>query len=63
MYAIRSYYGVELGDDVRGRIDEAVRRAAYTEAFGGPRYMTQDQVDFINNWEVEQYRSKISTSK
>ncbi len=42
---------------------DAAKIAAYTEAFGGPRYMTQDQVDFINNWEVEQYRSKISTSK
>jgi len=24
--------------------------------------MTEDQIDFINNWEVEQYRSKISTA-
>jgi rhamnose utilization protein RhaD (predicted bifunctional aldolase and dehydrogenase) len=40
---------------------DAAKIAAYTEAFGGPRYMTQDQIDFINNWEVERYRSKIST--
>jgi rhamnose utilization protein RhaD (predicted bifunctional aldolase and dehydrogenase) len=40
---------------------DAAKIAAYTEAFGGPRYMTADQVDFINNWEVERYRSKIST--
>lgn len=40
---------------------DAAKVAAYTEAFGGPRYMTKDQVDFINNWEVERYRSKIST--
>jgi rhamnose utilization protein RhaD (predicted bifunctional aldolase and dehydrogenase) len=42
---------------------DAAKIAAYTEAFGGPRYMTADQVDFINNWEVERYRSKISTEK
>jgi rhamnose utilization protein RhaD (predicted bifunctional aldolase and dehydrogenase) len=40
---------------------DAAKVAAYTEAFGGPGYMTKDQVDFINNWEVERYRSKIST--
>jgi rhamnose utilization protein RhaD (predicted bifunctional aldolase and dehydrogenase) len=40
---------------------DAAKIAACTEAFGGPRYMTQDQIDFINNWEVERYRSKIST--
>ena len=40
---------------------DAAKVAACTEAFGGPRYMTADQVDFINNWEVERYRSKIST--
>jgi rhamnose utilization protein RhaD (predicted bifunctional aldolase and dehydrogenase) len=39
---------------------DAVKVAAYTEAFGGVRFMPQDQVDFINNWEVEQYRSKVA---
>ncbi|MFA6508357.1 MAG: hypothetical protein WCT14_19805, partial [Treponemataceae bacterium] len=42
---------------------DAAKIAAYVEAFGGPRYMTADQIDFINNWEVERYRSKISTAK
>jgi len=42
---------------------DAAKIAAYTEAFGGPRRMTQDQVDFINDWEVERYRSKISAAK
>jgi rhamnose utilization protein RhaD (predicted bifunctional aldolase and dehydrogenase) len=40
---------------------DAAKVAAFTEAFGGPEYMPPDQVDFINNWEVERYRSKIST--
>lgn len=40
---------------------DAAKVACYTEAFGGPRFMAKDQIDFINNWEVEQYRSKIST--
>jgi len=41
---------------------DAVKIAVYAESFGGGRAMTQDQIDFINNWEVESYRSKISTS-
>lgn len=41
---------------------DAVKISVYTESFGGPRYMTKEQIDFINNWEVEQYRTKISTS-
>lgn len=39
---------------------DAAKVACYTEAFGGPRFMTQDQIDFINDWEVERYRSKVS---
>jgi rhamnose utilization protein RhaD (predicted bifunctional aldolase and dehydrogenase) len=33
--------------------------AAYSESFGGPLFMTGDKIDFINNWEVERYRSKV----
>ena len=40
---------------------DAVKVAIYTKAFGGPSYMSSDQVDFINTWEVERYRSKVST--
>jgi rhamnose utilization protein RhaD (predicted bifunctional aldolase and dehydrogenase) len=39
---------------------DAVKVAVYAEAFGGVRFMPPDQVDFINNWEVERYRSKIA---
>jgi rhamnose utilization protein RhaD (predicted bifunctional aldolase and dehydrogenase) len=39
---------------------DAVKVSVYTESFGGPQFMTPEQIDFINNWEVEQYRSKVS---
>jgi rhamnose utilization protein RhaD (predicted bifunctional aldolase and dehydrogenase) len=39
---------------------DALKVAVYTEAFGGPRFMSRDQIDFINTWEVERYRSNIS---
>ena len=28
--------------------------------FGGPKFMTPEQIDFIGNWEVENYRRKIA---
>ncbi len=31
-----------------------------TQAFGGPRYMTDREREFIENWEVESYRKKLS---
>ncbi|MDR0312817.1 MAG: class II aldolase/adducin family protein [Treponema sp.] len=33
--------------------------AVYTESFGGQRFMTRDIIDFINNWEIERYRSQV----
>jgi rhamnose utilization protein RhaD (predicted bifunctional aldolase and dehydrogenase) len=39
---------------------DAIKVAFYAQAFGGPCFMTPDKVDFINNWEAERYRSKIS---
>ena len=34
--------------------------AKLTENFGGPHPLTPDQVSFIENWEVENYRKKVS---
>lgn len=33
----------------------------YAHAFGGPVRMDEDKILFIVNWEVEQYRSQVST--
>ena len=33
----------------------------YAEGFGGAKRMAEDKIEFIVNWEVEQYRSKVST--
>jgi rhamnose utilization protein RhaD (predicted bifunctional aldolase and dehydrogenase) len=32
----------------------------YTRNFGGPRFMTPEQIEFIDSWEVENYRRKIA---
>lgn len=41
---------------------DTVKVASYSESFGGPLFMTDDQIDFIRNWEVEKYRAKVSES-
>lgn len=38
--------------------NDALKVAAYSEAFGGPLHMTDELSDFITNWEVESYRQK-----
>jgi rhamnose utilization protein RhaD (predicted bifunctional aldolase and dehydrogenase) len=39
---------------------DAARIACYADSFGGPLFMTREKIDFINNWEVERYRSSAS---
>ena len=34
--------------------------AVYSESFGGPLFMSDEQIYFINNWEVERYRTKVA---
>lgn len=39
---------------------DAIKVVAYAESFGGVLPMPQFLIDFIVNWEVESYRSKVS---
>ncbi|MBN2659305.1 MAG: class II aldolase [Spirochaetales bacterium] len=40
--------------------EDNVKIAVYTKSFGGYRFMPQDKIDFIRNWEVEKYRASKS---
>lgn len=40
--------------------EDLMKISFYSEAFGGPRFMTQEQIDFIDSWEVENYRRKLA---
>ena len=40
--------------------EDLMKISFYSDAFGGPRFMTQGQIDFIDNWEVENYRRKLA---
>ncbi len=39
---------------------DALKIAVYAESFGGEEPMTPNLIDFIVNWEVESYRSKVA---
>lgn len=41
---------------------DAVKVAWYAASFGGEHPMTRRQISFIDNWEVENYRRKVSAS-
>ena len=42
---------------------DAIKVVAYTKSFGGVSPMPEFLIDFIVNWEVESYRSKVSLGK
>lgn len=39
---------------------DTIKIGVYSKAFGGPLFMSDAMIDFICNWEVEAYRSKVS---
>lgn len=42
--------------------EDLMKISFYSENFGGPRFMSKDQIEFIDNWEVENYRRKIAAA-
>jgi rhamnose utilization protein RhaD (predicted bifunctional aldolase and dehydrogenase) len=42
---------------------DAIQVAVYAQAFGGVRFMGPEEINFINTWEVEQYRFRVSAEK
>ena len=47
----------ELALDV---FEDAMRISFYSNFFGGPKFMTDPEIAFIENWEAENYRRKIA---
>lgn len=42
---------------------DALKIAVYTESFGGYRFMDKEQIDFIKNWKVEEFRTMVNLTK
>jgi NAD(P)-dependent dehydrogenase (short-subunit alcohol dehydrogenase family)/rhamnose utilization protein RhaD (predicted bifunctional aldolase and dehydrogenase) len=40
--------------------DDLMKISYHTRWFGGPRFMTEEQIHFIENWELENYRRKVA---
>lgn len=57
---------VAVGDNAAGAqiildvFEDMMKIAWLAQSFGGEHPMTQKQIDFIDNWEVENYRRKVS---
>lgn len=57
-----------VGDNAKGAgiiaevFTDCMKVASYAAAFGGEHPMTPAQIDFIDNWEVENYRRKVSAA-
>ncbi|NDP22351.1 MAG: SDR family NAD(P)-dependent oxidoreductase [Paludibacter sp.] len=47
-------------DIVLDVFEDAMKIAYLAESFGGTHPMTQTQIDFIDNWEVENYRRSVA---
>ena len=43
--------------------EDGMKISFYSNSFGGPSFMTMEQIDFIDNWEVENYRRMISAGE
>lgn len=50
------------GEIILDVFEDAMKTALWTHAFGGPHPMTQAQIDFIDNWEVENYRRSVAAT-
>lgn len=42
---------------------DSIRVIRISKSFGGPKFMSDEKVNFINTWEVEKYRAKQSENK
>jgi len=57
---------VAVGDNARqcdiilDVFEDAMKIAFFAKSFGGAHPMTQEQIDFIDNWEVENYRRSVA---
>jgi rhamnose utilization protein RhaD (predicted bifunctional aldolase and dehydrogenase) len=47
-------------DNALALFEDAVKIAVYSRNFGGPRYLSAEMTDFIENWELEHYRQKVA---
>ena len=63
---IRGYGLLAVGDNWQSAItsldvfEDLMKISFFSESFGGPRFMTGEQISFIDSWEVENYRRQVA---
>jgi NAD(P)-dependent dehydrogenase (short-subunit alcohol dehydrogenase family) len=55
-----NYQSAEIALDV---FEDLMKISLLTENFGGPKFMNDREISFIDNWEVENYRRAVSKGK
>ncbi len=48
-----------INEKARTLFVDTIKVAVFTESFGGPLFMGEEYIDFIRDWEVENYRAKV----
>lgn len=41
--------------------EDSMKISFYSNYFGGPNFLTEEEIEFIENWEAESYRRKVSS--
>ncbi len=54
---------VSSADSVLDVFEDLVKMSYYSSLAGGTKFLTPEQVEFIDKWEVENYRRKIGSNK
>ncbi|TVR71282.1 MAG: SDR family NAD(P)-dependent oxidoreductase [Marinilabiliales bacterium] len=53
----------QMADTALDIFEDLMKISRYTESFGGPRFMNDRQIEFIDTWEVENYRRNVASGK
>jgi rhamnose utilization protein RhaD (predicted bifunctional aldolase and dehydrogenase) len=53
---------IKSAQNVLDVYENILKISFFTENFGGPKFLNDEQIAFIDNWEVENYRRKMAKS-
>ncbi len=54
---------IKMADILLDVFEDLMKISYLSQAFGGPHFLTADQITFIENWESENYRHSMSRGK
>jgi NAD(P)-dependent dehydrogenase (short-subunit alcohol dehydrogenase family)/rhamnose utilization protein RhaD (predicted bifunctional aldolase and dehydrogenase) len=54
---------IKMADTLLEVFEDLMKISYLSQAFGGPHFLTEDQISFIESWESENYRHNMSRGK